>query len=171
MRMNVVVAFFVLIFATLANAFQSHPEWVKYTSAEGRYSASLPGEPTLKTQETVNKDQEYVAMSVDGNGVFMIIYVDFPRGAASFEQTRDGILSKFNGTLLSEESVSHDGLNGKQIKMLIKASGIDFIARMQFYDVDKRSYQLMCMFPKSEDGPVVAENARKFFDSFKVTSR
>lgn len=171
-----IAAFIVLLGTAFAIAAQSG-EWIKYTSAEGRYDASVPQEPKFSMQEmtasTGEKVPQYLASSLDGNGVFMIGYFDYTAGMTfSLDKARDGMVDAMHGTLLGEDSISLRSTPGRQLKILAKSSEQqEFIVRARVYDVGRRVYVLQCIFPKSEDSPAVAEKSGRFFDSFKVEAR
>ena len=167
----------VLLASVLSIAAQSNVEWIRYASPEGRYNVSVPQQPKVSTQETTastgQKVPQYRAASLDGNGVFMIGYFDYTAAMKfSFDRARDGMLLAMDGTLLGEDTISLGGSPGRQLKLIAKAADQqDLIVRARLYDVAKRVYVLQCIFPKSEDSPVVAEKCTKFLDSFKVDAR
>lgn len=167
-------AFMVLLVSVLGIAAQNNGEWIKYTSAEGRYSVSVPQEPKVSTQDTTSADGEklpqYLASSPDGRGVFMIGYFDYkPPDTFSLDKARDGMVKAMQGTLLGEDTVSLGSSPGRQLRLLAKAADAEeFIVRARIYDVATRVYVLQCIFPKAEDGLVVVEKCGKFIDSFKV---
>lgn len=165
-------AFIVLLVSVFGIAAQNNREWIKYTSAEGRYSVSVPQEPKVSAQETTSADGEkvpqYLASSPDGNGVFMIGYFDYkPPVTFSFDKARDAMRKE--AILLGEDTVSLGNSPGRQLRLLTKtADGEEFMMRARIYDVATRVYVLQCIFPKAEDGLVVVEKCGKFIDSFKV---
>ena len=168
------VAFIVLLVSVLGIAAQNNGDWIKYTSAEGRYSVSVPQEPKVSTQETTSSDGEkvaqYLASSPDGNGVFMIGYFDYkPPVTFSFDKARDGMLKAMEATLLGEDAVSLGSSPGRQLRLVAKtAEGQELMVRARIYDLAARVYVLQCIFPKAEDGLVVVEKCGKFMDSFKA---
>jgi hypothetical protein len=167
----------VLFVSVVAAAAQVNGEWIKYTSAEGRYRVSVPQEPKLSSQETTTGDgdkvPQYLASSPDGNGVFMIAYFDYkPPVTFSFDKARDAMLNAMGATLLGEDTVSLGSSPGRALKLLAKPSDKEeFIVRTRIYDVSRRVFVLQCIFPKAEDGTVVLEKCAKFIDSFKVETR
>jgi hypothetical protein len=114
---------------------------------------------------------QYAALSAVGNGVFYVSYSDYlPNMTFSFDDARDGMLKASKGTLISENSISLGGAPGRELKVLLKdPNGGEYIDRARFYDVNRRTYLLQYLFPKSEDGSdLTTAKADKFFDSFKV---
>lgn len=166
------ICFLLFCFAISAVA-QKEVEWIKYTSAEGRYSVSLPSEPKIGQQESTTADgikfPQYKATSVDGSGVFMIGYFDYAAPTTfSFDKARDAMVSGVKGALISEDSISLGGSPGRQLKVSAPADGVTYLIRARFYDVGGRVYMLQYIFPKDEDGPAIDTKAGKFFDSFSV---
>jgi len=152
-------------------------DWIKYQSPEGRFSVSVPKEPKLSTQDTTAKTGEklpqYLASTIDGNGVFMVGYFDYKTDMTfSLEQARDGMVQSMNATVVTDELISLGGAPGRGLKVIAKSSdGVEFIDRAQFYDVNRRVFVLQCIFPKDEEGPAIVAKCEKFADSFKVTDR
>jgi len=167
----------ILLASVLGIAAQNNSEWIKYTSADGRYSVSVPQEPKVSTQDTTNGDgdkvPQYLASSPDGNGVFMIGYFDYkPPVTFSFDKARDGMLKAMEATLLGEDPVSLGSSPGRQLRLLAKTPDAqEFMVRARIYDVSGRVFVLQCIFPKAEDGVVVVEKCGKFIDSFKAEPR
>ena len=171
-----ITAFILLIASALTIAAQSSGEWIRYTSAEGRYNVAVPHEPKLSTQETIastgEKIPQQLAASPDGNGAFMIEYFDYATPMTfSFDKARDGMLSSMRATLLGDESISLGSSSGRALKLLAKApDDSEFLVRSRYYDVGRRVYILQCIFPKSEDSPAITEKCLRFLDSFKAES-
>jgi hypothetical protein len=166
----------VLFVSVVAAAAQVSGEWIKYTSAEGRFSVSMPGQPKLSTQESTaangEKLRQFIAASGDGNGGFMAAYFDYRSDMTfSLDKARDGMVSNLHATVLGEDQISLGGSPGKQLKILAKVdTGDEFLDRARMYDVNRRVYILQCIFPKAEDNPAIIDKCEKFFDSFKVQS-
>jgi hypothetical protein len=173
MRRTFAVLLVLLVSAFVATA-QVNTEWIKYASAEGRYSVSLPQPPTLSTRDSTTASGErvpqFVAMSGDGNGGFRVSYYDYRRSMTfSLDEARDSMVTNLHATLLGEDQISLGGSPGKQLKFLAKAdNGLEFLNRARLYNVSRRIYVLQCIFLKAEDGPAVMDKCEKFFDSFKV---
>ena len=153
---------------------QGQPYPHRYTSPEGRYTVSLPGQPSLSTQQMSAPDgspiPQYMAMVADGMGMLMIGYFDYTSDVVfSLDKARDGMITAIKGTLLDEHSMSLGGAPGRQIKVAAKTEqGFELIDRARFYDVNRRVYVLQCIFPKSIDSAAIAERCDQFFDSFRA---
>ncbi len=172
MKRAITIVFVLLAFA-VSGVAQNTKEWVKYTSVEGRYSASMPSEPKISQQESTTADgiksPQYLATSVDGKGVFVIGYFDYAAPATfSFEKARDGMVSAVKGSLISEDSISLGGSAGRQLNVSASLGNVAYLVRARFYDVGGRVYVLQYIFQKDEYGSAIQAKANKFFDSFSV---
>src|SRR4051812_9671098 len=108
------VACLLLMIATVANGFQTASQLVKYVSVEGRYSALLPKQPDLNTQEgtlaTGEKITQYMARAADSDSMYTVNYWDVPPGNTfSLDKAREGAVAAVKGTLLSNEAISLGG--------------------------------------------------------------
>ena len=186
MRKYFAATLLVLISASLTLSVQKPDEWIKYTSPEGRYSVSLPAQPTLGTQEATTADgqkfPQYLASVVEpGDVAFMVGYFDkVPGTIFSADAARDGMVKRIDGTLISEAAISLGGYPGRELKVLTTpapeppaagakpAEAVEYIVRARFYEADKRVYVLQLIFPKSLDNDALAAKATKYFDSFQV---
>lgn len=181
------VAASILLFVTASLTFSvQNNDWLTYTSAEGRYSVSLPAKPTLSTQDATTADGlkfvQYLAMVVGTDDVaFLVCHFDgLPGTVFSADAARDGMVKRINGTLISESAISLQGFPGRELKVLTTpatpppaegakpAEPVDYIVRARFYEADKRIYILQIIFPKSLDNEETAAKASKYFESFQI---
>jgi hypothetical protein len=136
----------------------------------------LSAHPTLTSQNITAASGDnliqYMASAPVGAGLVMIGYFDYPNTVVfSLDEARNGMVKSLNGTLLGDESISLGGSPGRSIKIAAKTeSGIDFVDRARFYDVNRRIYVLQCLFPTTSDGASSAQTCDQFFDSFRVKS-
>jgi hypothetical protein len=164
-----------LMIATLANGFQTTTEWVKYTSVEGRYSALVPKQPKLKTQEATaaagEKLTQYLAQAMDSDSLYSVNYFDtLPGMLFSLDKGRDGAVASVKGILLSSEAISLGGSPGLEFKTSLKSADQDFLAVTRIYNFGGRIYFLQHLFLKSTGSSAMAAKTVKFFDSFKVVT-
>jgi hypothetical protein len=169
-------AFIVLLTLVFGIAAQNNGEWIKYSSAEGRYTVLLPQDPKIITKEADSDNDQmtthHFAWSPDGDVVFMVGYFDYqPPATFSFDKARDAILKAKSATLLGEEAVTLGGSPGRQLRLVMKVADGEIKMRLITYDVEHRVYTLQCIIPAEQDGPVTVEKCGKFIDSFKVDSR
>lgn len=175
MKTKMLAAFLMLMVITVANGFQSSTEWVKYTSSEGRYSALIPKQPQLSTQEATAPNgatfTQYMAQSNDADSFYVLGYFDYtPEMVFSLDKARDGMLNATKGTLLKEEVISLGGNHGRDLKVSTRSGELDLLLRVRFYEVGRRIYIIQHLFQKSSDSPAIAEKTARFFNSFKVTT-
>lgn len=166
---------FLLASASLALSIQTPQEWIRYNSAEGRYSVLLPSQPKSSTQESATaegtKFTQYKATLIEGDAVFLLGYFDHVPGTVfSLDKARDGMVEAIKGVLLSESAISLGGSPERDLKVATKnEEGTELLLRTRFYDVDKRVYVLQLIIPKAEDDSAAAAKSVRFFDSFQVT--
>lgn len=165
-------ALFFLSGPVLALTIQHPDDWINYTSKEGRYSVQLPAQPDVDRQEATSANGEkftqYKATLSSGKAVYMIAYFDYPPSTAfAFDAARDRMMEGVKAILISERSISLHGAPGREIKLLMKIQGDDYLMVARFYDVDQRVYVIQFITPKSAEA-VVEGNAARYFDSFQV---
>lgn len=176
---SVVVVF---LTASLAAAIQQTDKWITYTSAEGRYSISLPEQPTLKTQESNTADGEkfpqYIAIASDAQITFLIGYFDVAPGSSfSGDLARDAMVQKVSGKVLSETPITLGTYAGRDVNVAWKlnmptaegqpSSQTDYIDHLRMYEAGKRVYIMQALFPKALESQTAAR-VTKYFDSFQV---
>jgi hypothetical protein len=165
---------FLFISCALVSA-QTHDEWIKYDSKEGRYSVLLPSQPTVDSQEATstsgNKFTQYKATVAGANVVYMIGYFDYsPPTTFTLDKGRDGMVNAVKGTLLSERAISLSDSPGREIHVAAKdESGSEFVIFARFYDIDHRVY--VVQFITTKAGEAADTKANKYFDSFQVVKR
>jgi hypothetical protein len=161
-----------LVVSVAVFGYQAAAQWSKYSSAEGRYSVLLPGQPQLKSQEETLADggklQQHLAISSDSDGAAYIVgYFETGDRSYSFDKGRDGALSRVNGTLISERDIKLREYPGREVKLFGTAGGLEFFIVVRFYKVEKRVLIVEFIAPKSA-GQDLPDKAVKFFDSFHV---
>jgi hypothetical protein len=174
MLKKTLAACLVLLMATLANGLQPAADWVKYTSAEGRYSVLVPQQPTLNSQEATASTGEtftqYMAQTSDADSYYMLSYFDYTPGMAfSLDKGRDGMVTAVKGTILSEQPITLGGHPGRDLKVSATSQNIPLIIRARLYNIGTRVYIIQHMFTKASDTAAVAARTARFFDSFKLT--
>jgi len=158
---------------------QKQTEWIKYNSAEGRYSILFPAKPELSTQEgpahSGQKLTQYFATCDDPDLpsaiTYAAAYFDLAPGMNySFDEGRDGYLKAVNATLQSEKPIQIGANAGREIKASANVSGTELILLARFYLVEKRVYLPQFIFPKSYESGRAAEKSAKFFNSFALVN-
>jgi hypothetical protein len=173
--MNKLAIFICVLLAFVFSASaQNAKEWVKYTSAEGRYSAVMPGSPEVTGQDSKDAGghplKQYLVSAVDADGgLCMIGYFDYVGATFSLDRGRDGMVKQVSGTLVSEENITLDGSPGRQLKVHATATdGNDYVVRARIYDFGTRVYIVQYLSLKSIEGPAADARAKGFLDSFTV---
>jgi hypothetical protein len=184
MKRSLLVFAVVMLFVTAVCA-QEHgqaaarPErpaakWITYSSPEGRYTVSMAEQPKLSSQRITAASGDdlvqYMAAASADPAYIMVGYFDYPATVTfSLDAARDGMVNTLRGNLVEEDSISLGGSPGRAIKILAKTeTGMDFIDRARFYDINRRIYVLQCLVPVSNEGQSVIQTCNQFFDSFRV---
>lgn len=171
-----------LLTTSLAAGIQQTDNWVTFTSPEGRYSVSLPQQPTLKTQESTTADGEkfpqYLAITSDEQITFVIGYFDVaPDSTFSGDLARDAMVKKVAGKVVSENQITLGTYPGRDLNVALKlnvptaegepSSQTDYVDRLRMYETGKRVYILQAFFPKALESEAFAR-VTKYFASFQV---
>ncbi len=145
-RMNLVVAG--LLFA-LVGCGDGEPKPV--SDATGKYKVLMPGTPKTQTQPAAGMTM-HVQSYEEGNGAFMVAYVDTPipdneseaEIQTRLDGSRDGALANISGKLVSESKIKlADKYHGREFRGDIpKLKGV-VVARV--YLVGSRLYQVMAV--------------------------
>jgi len=149
-------------------------KWFTYNSPDGRYSIGMTEPPKLSTQNinAASGDTlvQYLAGASADPNYIMVGYFDYPAHVTfSLDAARDGMVNSLHGNLIDEDSISLGGSPGRAIKIAAKSeTGIDFIDRARFYDINQRIYVLQCLMPVSDEGARAIQICDQFFDSFRV---
>lgn len=177
----------VLTFTSLATAMAQQTDgWINYSSAEGRYTVSLPAQPKISSQESSTADgkkfPQYLAMVTEpGDVVYIVAYFDsLPGTTFSQEKARDGMVAAVKGTLVNETAISLGGYSGRELNISTMlgtdepkagteaVDAVEYFDKARFYEVEKRVYVLQLLAPKSLWGAELKAKAAKYFDSFQI---
>jgi len=167
---NVSTVHLSLVFALLALAADgaAAQDWTAFSSAEGRFSILMPGNPTKGTVAVRAGDAvvtAHVFTALSRSIDLMVGYGDFPSPQHDpekiFDATRDGSLGGVHGTLLSEEKVKLNGYPGRRFR----ATGVgNAFVDEEMYLVDRRLYLItIATATKSPD-----RNIDKILASFRL---
>jgi hypothetical protein len=144
-------------------------DWKPYTSAEGRYSAMLPGTPKVSesvVDSPMGKVVMHMAAVVSRTGAYFISYGDVPgtgpvNTEGALNGARDSIVRTV-GPLLKETAVKLGPHPGREL--LFDAPKMKAKVRVRVFVVKRRTYQLMAMAPGDAD----PQGAATLFASFKL---
>ncbi len=150
-----------------------------FTSEAGGFSIATPGEMRETTQDVptaAGNIKISLYQTTLGENAFVAGYSDFP--AAVLKQTstdkmldgaRDGAARNVNGTVVSDTKITLDGSPGREIVIHGKApSGQEATAKVRYYLVKNRLYQIMVVTPKGNGG---AAGTDDFLQSFKLQNQ
>ncbi len=171
MRRKLFVAFLLLISCASLCAQQADLSWVKFTSAEGRFSVMMPTKPEANTNTQPSQYGPYTVHLFTSKGVgeiFLVGWVDYDPGfkfdtQKELEANRDNFAKGVKATVLGTKPIKL-GTN----------PGIEFTAeteqaffKSRVYIVGRRPYQLISVRAKSAQE---SANVAKFFSSFELVS-
>lgn len=119
--------------ATDATAAPAAPAAVAYTSPEGDFSATFPGQPQTQTQSAPLPDGSVIDLAITGvelNGVFVATargqypdtYVlDVPQ---ALQGAQDQAIANVQGTLIASQDVSLQGRPGREFSAAVTSNGV-----------------------------------------------
>ena len=166
--------------ATATSAATNTPEgdaWQTYTSTEGRFSASFPGEPS-ESNQTANTDLgeivNYFIKHENGSTQYMVSYADYPVGTVTESDAKGVVADSFTktfesspdiNTVVSKSEITVDGYPG-MVGEIEYTSG-NYVWYKQLL-VGNRMYQMLATSLTAEKDEL-ADEAEKFHGSFKLT--
>ena len=150
-------------------------EWREFKHEAGNFAVMMPEKP-LEISQTIEGEigkvptKSFVAQS--GQITFMAMYADYPIAfdtpedvKASLDASRDMMLSKGHGKLISEKEHVFKKYPGREI-----TAGTDAgMARLRMYMVQQRLYLLMVLIDGANDvKQLESKQADRFLDSFQL---
>lgn len=148
--------------------------WFDYKSTGGRFSISMPKQPTETQQETKAKTGEtlwqYMAMTTDGDAAFLVGYMDLnAKMTFSFDEAISSMSQGLNAAAGKARSISLGGSPGREVELNGKLEdGQPFIDFVRIYQTSQRVYVLQHLIPADQKGPTETTKTNKFFDSFSM---
>ena len=170
--MKTLLAAGLVLFATSFASGQTST-WVKFESAPGKFSISLPAQPTedKKTVESPHGPYTSTLFTANGTGEFYIVgWVDYDpkfvfNPEAELDANRDNLIKGVNGKLLSSHKITRGGYQGLEFTGEFAVESRSFGLKSQVFIVGKRPYMMTYVFLQGKES---LENGGKFFPSFKV---
>jgi hypothetical protein len=150
------------ILAALGLLACSHElDWREIRSAEGGFTALVPGKPRYETRTLSGGAVTMHLWSVQaGNSLFGVGYADYPAADAGIlDATRNALVANIQGNLIRESPLLRNGLAGRA---LVAEAG-DTVLRAQLLISGKRLYQLAVLGPRNALSPADVD---LFFFSF-----
>jgi hypothetical protein len=151
--------------------------WQKHESAEGGYSISMPGRPTIRSQLAPVAgggllNVTNAVMDLGDRGAYFASHVDAAAGNATWQAPLDACvqegLSRISGKALASRDVMVAGNPGKDCDFEGTTQGRPFCGRMQIFRSGSVQYQLMWVGPK---GKRPDSDLQQFFSSFQLTKK
>ncbi|MCI0663055.1 MAG: hypothetical protein L0220_18475 [Acidobacteria bacterium] len=149
--------------------------WQEFKHEVGNFAVTMPGKP-LEMSQTIETDVGKVPTKVfianEGRISFMAMYADYPlvidtpeNIKPGLDDSRDMMLSKLNGKLISEKEYVFKKYPGRELK----AKTSEGLIRLRMYLVKRRLY-IVGVLARGTDDIKLLESAKPeiFFDSFQL---
>ncbi|MCB9076398.1 MAG: hypothetical protein H6631_02300 [Anaerolineaceae bacterium] len=160
---------------------ESSLDWQEFTSVEGNFSVLFPVEPAEQVQSAPNavvETEVHLFMADMGASAYLIAYNDLPAAVSpdlagsdmiesSFNNLRETFLAGFDGTAISEETITLVGYPGRQIDFTVSdqvLSGGGY-GTVRVYAVDTRLYQVAAL---GTPDALSEEDLKTFLSSFAL---
>ena len=147
--------------------------WKEFSSAEGRFSALMPGDPQTGVVRTLTRggvlNTYSVSSSEEDLSSYAVSWTDYRPETAerrataeTFDKIRDALLAASEGKLLGESSAPFEG-NAARSFTYATPDG-DVTKALVFFD-GGRFYQVMAQTRGAQAG---AESRERFLNSFRL---
>jgi hypothetical protein len=138
-------------------------DWRELKSAEGHFSAVMPGKMLFEARPLSGAPgvTMYLWSARAGNSLFGVGYADYPAADAGIlERTRDALIANLRGRVIEDTPLRRNGFVGRT---LVAEAG-DTALRAQWLIAGGRLYQLAVLGPKTA---IAAADLDLFFSSFR----
>lgn len=151
--------------------------WQEFTSQQGQFSVSMPGEPTEEIEPASdrngNTESGSFLLELQGDTLgYGVFYKNLPNApnssdAAQLKEFFDGFRDDFvqngvlEGNLIQERDISLENYLGRELEV----TGSEGFIKMRVYLVEKRLYLLLAASQTKEAFP---QDGDRFFNSFKL---
>lgn len=155
------------------------PDWQEFISEDGGFAVLMPAEPVEETQPAslAGSAEHHMVMARYGaSAAFGVAYTELPEDVASVEPQaiqdildlgRDGALASIGGTLVTEQTISLEGFDGRHIEFTLPedrfpggGTGV-----LRVYLVGSRAYQVLAL---GASGQLDGEDVARFLESFRL---
>jgi hypothetical protein len=164
-----------LVLVLLAIVVFSQDGWKRHLSVDGDYSVEFPrGEPTRGSRRIEDDGGNLIMLRsmamTAGEMRFIVSHYDIPDGVNfSFSRTREGIIARLKGKLVTESSAKFAGMQSRSFKIYAKTpKGHEIVVSARLMFNGSRVYLMQSIFPRSVENTAAEGNARSFFSSFAV---
>jgi hypothetical protein len=149
--------------------FVGRGDWFEFTSKEGRFTASFPDKPTVKTVSLENGVQETKVMAIreQDRTAYGVTIHDYPESAplSEPEVALKRIAETHADKTKEKKDIERFGYPGIELHLEFEQDGVRLIMTLQAFCVDGRFYQVVAM---GEHGTKKKIEVRKFLDSFRL---
>jgi hypothetical protein len=164
-----------LVLIVLAIAVCAQGPWKRHDAIDSSYTVELPpGEPTRGARRLEDDNGNIIMLRslamTSGEMRFIVSHYDIPDGVSfSFSRTRDGIVNKLKGKIVSESSDKIAGMQSRSFKVHAKtAEGQEIAVSARLLFNGSRVYIIQAIFPRSLENTTAEGNARSVFNSFAI---
>ncbi|HEV7473700.1 MAG TPA: hypothetical protein VGN90_06615 [Pyrinomonadaceae bacterium] len=150
---------------------QPQSEWREFTSKEGRFSASMPGNAAtsmVATNTAKGTLLTYITSTNDKDlNEYLVSWTEYSQNSIeqratekTFDRMRDALVRTKSGTVLSESAVNFQNYPARLVTFSLPN---DRLVKVRFCFVKNRVYQILAETRKEDAGA-----AEKFLDSFTL---
>ncbi len=157
-------------------ALELRKGWSRYTfqTSDKVFSAAFPGKPRMQSRTAPGAGDRRIPvvsheLNADGGITYAVVYTDFPQGSirkdqvdALFDQQIERSRAR-GATVVSQQPILINGNPGRDFEVEITTKTGTMRTLVRAVVVGDRSYQVMCVGPKSLD----RAQAQYFIDSFR----
>ena len=156
----------------------SRHEWKEFSSAKGKFSVLMPGDPQEQHQvvnTAVGPIDLYMYTIDSGSIAYIVGYSDYPEDFIKnsepkkiLDGAREGAVRNIKGTLVASREITLEGHPGMEFAFDVPKRPefpYDGIGRSHMFLVGNRLYQCMVIGKKSSS----VEEVTKFVDSFRLS--
>lgn len=166
--MQTLILALLILAGTLPNTQQA--PWKEFSSAEGKFSAAMPDDPTTNAVATYTSKGRLLTHTVSSTdkelNQYLVSWTEYPEESieqrateTKFDKIRDALVGHKGGKVLSESAVNQ-GHPAREVTFSVPENRV---IRVRFYFVRNRFYQVMAE-SKGEN----SEAVERFFNSFKL---
>jgi hypothetical protein len=152
----------------------AQPNWLEYSSQEGRFKVLMPAQPTVETKippggQGQGAIHKAFVFRDNKRELFQVLYLDFPETSVSnlgpdklVDILASGVASDAKGTIQERRMVALGEAPGAEVKVSVPNTGV-ITARV--FLSGGRGYQVIVAMPsaKASSGDV-----QRFLDSFQL---
>lgn len=146
--------------------------WKEFTSAEGKFSALMPDEPTtsyIVTRTPKGAVQTYTVSATDEGNSYSVSWTEYKQESVehkatdkTFDRLRDALVGGKSGKVLSDAPIS---LEGHLARAVTFTTDDGHVVMARLYFIKNRFYQVMA---ERKEGTTDPEAAERFLNSFRV---